>query len=525
MNIAQRLSSLEWHDRLNMDLSILRIYICLSAAFIVVFIFGLAFYRLYLSPLAKFPGPRLAAATGLYETYYDVVRDGQFSSHIERLHQTYGPIVRIKPWELHVKDPDNYNTLYAGVTRKRNKDSWFSFAGWPDSIFSTNGHALHRSRRSVLAQFFRRQAILDVQPLIRDNIQALCRHFRKAQAGYHSLELYTTFFCFTSDTISQYAFGKQNGFHYLGEAELDVACKSKAHSIFELSQKTRHFPWLCKLVHFCPWPALLMNADFARVYAQEMEVQSMVRKAILGRGKGCSEKPKPIYPAILNNEKVPEDEKRLARLTDDAIFLVQAGTDAPGRALVLTLYYILRDPEVHKKLRSELCAAWPDATMEPGLIALEQLPYFTAVLKEGLRLSSLVSTRLPRVAPDEELHFHGYEIPRGVPVSMTTFFILRDPKIFPEPLQFIPERWLLEPEDLRKLERYLVPFSKGTLGCMGQSMAWAWLYMVLGTLLRRFEMRLYDTTERNVTPVRDKFLWQTEPGLNRVQIKVLREYS
>lgn len=60
---------------------------------------------------------------------------------------------------------------------------------------------------------------------------------------------------------------------------------------------------------------------------------------------------------------------------------------------------------------------------------------------------------------------------------------------------------------------------------MGRSMAWAWLYMVLGTLLRRFEMRLYDTTERNVTPVRDKFLWQTEPGLNRVQIKVLREYS
>lgn len=38
----------------------------------------------------------------------------------------------------------------------------------------------------------------------------------------------------------------------------------------------------------------------------------------------------------------------------------------------------------------------------------------TAVLKEGLRLSSLISTRLPRVAPDEELHFHGYEIPRGV---------------------------------------------------------------------------------------------------------------
>ena len=51
---------------------------------------------------------------------------------------------------------------------------------------------------------------------------------------------------------------------------------------------------------------------------------------------------------------------------------------------------------------------------------------------------------------------------------MSTYFILRDPNIFPEPTQFIPERWLLEPEELRRLERYLVPASKGTLGCLGQ---------------------------------------------------------
>ncbi|GKZ51952.1 hypothetical protein AbraIFM66951_008471 [Aspergillus brasiliensis] len=107
---------------------------------------------------------------------------------------------------------------------------------------------------------------------------------------------------------------------------------------------------------------------------------------------------------------------------------------------------------------------------------------------------------------------------------MTIHFILRDAGIFPEPLQFLPERWLLEPEDLRKLERYLVPFSKGTMGCLGPNMTWAWLYLVLGTLLRKFEMRLYDTTERNIEVVRDKFLAQTERGMNRIQIKVLGEY-
>lgn len=58
-----------------------------------------------------------------------------------------------------------------------------------------------------------------------------------------------------------------------------------------------------------------------------------------------------------------------------------------------------------------------------------------------------------------------------------------------------------------------------------RSMTWAWLYLVLGTLLRKFEMSLHDTTERNVEMVRDKFIGQTECGMNRVQIKVLGEYD
>jgi cytochrome P450 len=51
---------------------------------------------------------------------------------------------------------------------------------------------------------------------------------------------------------------------------------------------------------------------------------------------------------------------------------------------------------------------------------------------------------------------------------MSTYFILRDPDIFPSPTEFIPERWLLDPEGLQSLQRYLVPASKGTLGCLGQ---------------------------------------------------------
>lgn len=49
-----------------------------------------ATYRLYAHPLAEFPGPKIAAATFLYEFYYDVVKGGMYIWEIERMHEKYG---------------------------------------------------------------------------------------------------------------------------------------------------------------------------------------------------------------------------------------------------------------------------------------------------------------------------------------------------------------------------------------------------------------------------------------------------
>ena len=61
-----------------------------GAAALLLYYVCLAIYRLYLSPLAKFPGPKLAGLTLWYEFYYDVVCGGQYGRKIAELHNEYG---------------------------------------------------------------------------------------------------------------------------------------------------------------------------------------------------------------------------------------------------------------------------------------------------------------------------------------------------------------------------------------------------------------------------------------------------
>jgi hypothetical protein len=105
---------------------------------------------------------------------------------------------------------------------------------------------------------------------------------------------------------------------------------------------------------------------------------------------------KPIYPTILADPTVPASAKELSQLQDDAIFLLMAGTDAPGQVLAITMFHVLNNPHVHKKLMTELVSAMPEPTATPDLSQLENLPYLVCcVMFRGSDISvSLVVASL-----------------------------------------------------------------------------------------------------------------------------------
>ena len=76
-------------------------YLSLAAGLSLIYFIGLVVHRLYLSPLAKFPGPRLAALTLWYEFYYDVIKGGKYTWEIGKMHEKYGRcIISTSVWQL-----------------------------------------------------------------------------------------------------------------------------------------------------------------------------------------------------------------------------------------------------------------------------------------------------------------------------------------------------------------------------------------------------------------------------------------
>ncbi|KAJ2994470.1 hypothetical protein NUW58_g1547 [Xylaria curta] len=102
---------------------------------IAIYLATLVFYRLFLHPLSRFPGPKLAAISRWYEVYYDVVQNGQYTFKIAELHKQYGPIIRISPYELHVNDPSFFDHLY------RQDGMWDKY-DWSVDAFAAQGALL-----------------------------------------------------------------------------------------------------------------------------------------------------------------------------------------------------------------------------------------------------------------------------------------------------------------------------------------------------------------------------------------------
>ncbi|KAH7032184.1 putative P450 monooxygenase [Macrophomina phaseolina] len=508
-----------------LGLSPLAAALAVTAAVLLRFVCLVA-YRLYFSPLAAFPGPRLAAATYLVEMYHELLdgEGGQFPFVYRQWHEKYGPIVRINPDELHIQDSAWHETMYSASRPVRKPEKLATRFGNPLSAFAATDHATHRLRRAALNPFFSRRKVAEHEGQIQRTMDRMLARLEREFAGAgRVVSLNKMWGSLTSDTIMAFAFERQT--NLVDGPDFESPLNEAMADLLEPVHWVTLVPALGRLLQALPdalavWlqPAMASVVRFNR----EMAAQVAAVLAAKARGDQQGGGGGGLFAALLESG-LPAAELTATRLQHEAVSIVGAGVESTMRALTVGCFHVLDQPAVRAALVAELRAAIPDASRMPGWDALAQLPYLAAVVNEALRLSYGTSQRMPRAYPDGPLAFGAWTIPPGTLLSMDNYAVSHDEAVFPDSFRFDPARWLgdCRAADGRQLSRYLVSFGKGTRSCTGMQLAYAEMYIALASFFRSplaLRARLFDTDRSDVELARDRFAPRSRKASKGVRV-------
>lgn len=369
--------------------------------------------------------------------------------------------------------------------------------------------------------FFSTQKVRSLEPEILGLVNKLCARFNDLKGTGVPINTQHAFSCFSTDVISDYALG--SGFNYLDAPDFVPYWSDTMSGIAEASAWFKPFPALLGLLKAAPEALIAkINPGMDLMFAFQRRCAVLTTPLIEARNRGDNvelgkhDRPT-LFHSIVNSD-LPPEERGPERMTQEAQSTIGAGAETVSKTLAWTTYHLLANPDIFQKMKDELNRLDPE--FKATSVELEQMPYVTSVMLEGLRLSYGVSGRLQRIAPDQDLQYKEWSIPAGTPVGMSSVLMHHSEEIFPDSFKFIPERWL-DPAERRRLDPYMVAFSKGSRQCLGMTLARVELLLALSHVYRKVNFELYETTEKDVTIKSEIFLPFPEQGSKGVRVVVV----
>ncbi|KAI4269755.1 MAG: hypothetical protein LQ337_007094 [Flavoplaca oasis] len=417
-----------------------------------------AIYRIFFHPLANIPGPILAKVTSLWHIYQTF--QGKDCSLVQELHRKYGKVVRIGPNIVDIADGAALGPIYVerGGFMKTSDYHNFHVDGFP-TIFSTSDPAYRAPRAKAVAPLFSVGAIRRESHLISACVERFVKRLQQSRTDSKSrpVDLQEPARLLGFEVVNAYLFRHEYPDKVDGASGKSIIpwlnAFVDAGQVFYFSPWWFGF-WLSKVERWRP------QKDLEARSAESVHDMTMNLPVVLpdDSGKGDS------YQGRLHQQGIPRDQ--IAAECKDVWF---AGVHSFGALLAKTLWHLAKDTAIHDRLRTELLEH------KHTDIDIQQLPYLSAVVKEGLRMAP-VNARLPRVVPDSGWHFDGFSFPPGTVVGIATPQLFSNPNVFPDPTNFRPERW---EDPSKEMQRDLVPFSVGIRQCIAKNLATAELFMAV----------------------------------------------
>ena len=179
--------------------------------------------------------------------------------------------------------------------------------------------------------------------------------------------------------------------------------------------------------------------------------------------------------------------------------LILGGYDTTSITLTWALSLLLNNRHVLEKAQAELEVHVGKHRQVDGS-DIQNLVYLQAIIKETLRLYHPGSPSVPHEAM-EDCTVAGFQIQAGTRLLINLWKMHRDPRVWSNPLEFQPDRFLTEHAglDVRGQNYEFLPFGSGRRMCPGISFAFEMMHLTLARLLHGFEFGLVSDSSVDMT--------------------------
>ncbi|XP_076879046.1 cytochrome P450 4V7 [Brachyhypopomus gauderio] len=365
-----------------------------------------------------------------------------------------------------------------------------------------------RRRRKMLTPSFHFSILADFLEVMNEQSEILVQKMQD-HVGGEPFNCFSYITLCALDIICETAMGKK----VYAQSNADSEYVQSVYKMSDLITRRQRSPWW--------WPDWIYNAlGEGNEQAKRLKIlQSFTANVIKEKAAKKT--------AVSDKESDHRPRKRrafldmLMKLADDAganlglediqeevdTFMFE-GHDTTAASMNWALHLIGSHPDVQKKVQTELQEVLGPAGHRVGVEELKRLSYLECVIKESLRLFPAVPLFARRICND--CHIRGFKIPEGVNAVIIPYALHRDPRFFPQPEEFRPERFLPENSTGRHPYAY-IPFSAGFRNCIGQRFAMMEEKVVLSSVLRHFDVEACQSREE-LQPIGDLIL-RPEQGI------------
>ena len=411
------------------------------------------------------PGPRGDTLLGSTLDFKD--RPLHF---LQYLHQAYGDVVRFRvgaqQWYL-IAHPDH---IWDMMTRRADvflkpriaKRLWDKFLG--DGLLTTEGETWKRLHKLVRPSFHRHR-IASYGEIMVDYTHRMLDEWEEGQR----VDMDQAMVSLTLEIVAKTLF----------DADVRHGADTVAQAMHVLNRE------MLEHIHMpVPVPRWWPSERNERKLKAIDDIESIVRGVIDDRRKTKEDRGDLLSMLVLSEDA---DGERLTdrEVRDQAMTLFFAGHETTAHAMTWAWYLFATAPRVVERLQADI-----DRVTGGNRLAIEHLgdlPYLEMAVKEAMRIRPAVWVYMKE--PSEDVEIGGYHIPKGSPIMISPFVTQHDPRWFPSPQTFDPDRFSEERATCIPNGAY-VPFSGGSRVCLGKSFAMMEARLILGTMLQLLHPRI-----------------------------------